>query len=466
MVDVNDVDYTVKVDVKQLEPATVYYYQFSVAKGAVKTAVGRTKTLPAEDAAVDKIAIASVSCAYYAYGEFTAYGKIAEKYEDLDIVLHLGDYIYEYGNVNGADGTESALFSKVLLAQQSRAPVGKSMLPPTTCVSLEDYRQRYALYHTDVNLVELHRVLPWIVVPDDHEVVDNGYEDGAAAHDPATQGPYQLRVNAGLRAWHEWVPNRQFRAPAAYQRFYRAFQFGTLAELIMLDTRYDGRDKQAPQPTSADDFVDYAKITATNKIMGDVQMAWITDKLATSTAQWKVIGNQVPFTDTVDIKTVAANPLTIALINTDSWAGYKASQQQLLAAMENVQDVIILTGDIHTPFAMQVFQKANGQPYAAEYVTTSITSPGIGEFAQDGLGIGPAIQNIIVDAVLASPNVVNLELFCHGYHITTYTATEVTAQYYCMDDIHDPTNAAERESWKYVTCSGTNTVVEAADAAC
>eukprot|EP00953_Heterococcus_sp_UTEX-ZZ885_P013908 7935-Heterococcus_DN1.PRE.4 len=152
-----DVDYTVKVIAEGLKPATVYYYSFSACNGAVKTVVGTTKTLPRADANVNSVSFATVSCSYYSYGSFHAYGRIADKAKDLDVVLHLGDFIYEYGNVATPKPADWFDYS------QSREPNGASMVPATEIVTLQDYRQRYALYMTDKDLLQLRQVLPWIV---------------------------------------------------------------------------------------------------------------------------------------------------------------------------------------------------------------------------------------------------------------------------------------------------------------
>ncbi|HVY03093.1 MAG TPA: alkaline phosphatase D family protein [Caulobacterales bacterium] len=219
-------DYTVKVDVPKLKPGQVYYYGFLV--NDVRSPVGRTKTLP--QGGIDRITIAAVSCANYPAGFFNVYEAVA-KLKDVDVILHLGDYIYEYGVGEYDHGEGVAL--------------GRTPEPPVETVTLADYRTRYRQYHTDPDLQAAHASAPFICVWDDHEVCDDAWKNGGANHNPETgEGDFEARKRAALQAYYEWVPIRDPEAGKPIEACYRAFQFGSLARLIMVETRLLARSRQ------------------------------------------------------------------------------------------------------------------------------------------------------------------------------------------------------------------------------
>lgn len=219
-----ETDYTVKIDVDRLAPGTTYYYGFRVGDRVSPT--GRTKTLPSEDAQSLKIAV--LSCSNYPAGFFNVYRTMADV-EELDLALHLGDYIYEYG----VDGYGSDVGNRI----------GRFNVPAHELTSLSDYRQRYALYRTDPDLQALHAHVPMIAIWDDHETANNSWVGGAQNHaDDGSEGSWDDRKAAFTRAYHEWLP---IRSPsddlAAIQR---SFQAGSLASIVMVEARLMGRDKQ------------------------------------------------------------------------------------------------------------------------------------------------------------------------------------------------------------------------------
>jgi alkaline phosphatase D len=218
-------DYTVKVDVGGLEPGKRYYYGFVC--GRTKSPVGKTRTLPAKG--VDKLVFAVCSCSHYGFGFFNGYREIAKR-NDLDAVLHLGDYIYEYGPK--AYGGEVGV-------KLGRAPV-----PPSEIVSLSDYRARHAQYKTDPDLQAAHAAAPWIVTWDDHETTNDSWRHGAENHQPETEGDWDDRKRAALQAYFEWMPIREPHAGRPWEAIDRSFQFGDLATLLMLETRLLARDQQ------------------------------------------------------------------------------------------------------------------------------------------------------------------------------------------------------------------------------
>ncbi|UTW58264.1 alkaline phosphatase D family protein [Kordiimonas sp. SCSIO 12603] len=213
-------DFTVKVDVQGLKSGTQYYYRFSV--GNTVSPTGSTKTLPA-DAKEAKLAV--VSCSNYPQGYFNVYRKVAAR--PFDAVLHLGDYIYEYG-----DGTYDNPEAK---------EKGRTVKPKTEIISLDDYRTRYALYRSDDDLQAVHAAHPFICVWDDHEVANDTWKDGAQNHNEG-EGPFAARRKAAMKAYYEWMPIRETAAVNG-DAIYRTFEFGDLASLIMLDTRNIGRDR-------------------------------------------------------------------------------------------------------------------------------------------------------------------------------------------------------------------------------
>ena len=240
-----DVDYTVKVDADGLDAASTYYYRFLT--GDKVSPVGRTRTVATD--ALASATFAVVSCSNYPAGFFNVYREIAS--QDVDAVLHLGDYLYEYDK----DG----------FASERAEEFGRVVMPETELLALDDYRTRYAQYHTDVDLQDCHAAHPFVIVWDDHEVANDAWVGGAENHDPDTEGDYSVRRAEAIQAWYEWLP---VRPPASEQDIiYRSFQYGDLLDLIMLDTRHVARDQQVDYA----DFVNGGVIdsVAVNAAVGD-----------------------------------------------------------------------------------------------------------------------------------------------------------------------------------------------------
>ena len=256
-------DFTVKVDVTGLQPGTTYYYRFVVNDSP--SPIGRTRTLPAPG--VSRVRLGVASCANYPYGYFNAYACLARR-ADLDAIVHLGDYIYE--------GRGGRVAERILL-------------PARETLALADYRERHAQYKTDPDLQEVHRQHPFIVVWDDHEIADNAWVGGAAGHTPETEGDWFVRRAAALQAYFEWMPVREDRQTDGPQ-IYRTFRFGGLTDLIMLDTRIVGRDKQV----LGSDLAGLQQPSRT--ILGSRQEQWLARQLAGSVrtgTPWQVLGQQV-----------------------------------------------------------------------------------------------------------------------------------------------------------------------------
>ena len=404
-------DFTVKIDVTGLNPNTFYYYEFE-HNGAFSL-VGRTKTLPI--GAVDNMRLAVVSCASLESGYFNAYEAIANR-NDVDAVLMLGDYIYEY---------ESQGFSP-------NANVDRTWTPTVEITQLNDYRLRYNSYRLDYALRKLHQNFPWICIWDDHETANDSYPGGADNHQ-VNEGPWAQRMSAGKRAYFEWIPIR----PKAQgnQEIFRTFELGDLAKIIMLDTRLEGRDQQV---ASNDPVIN----DTTRSILGPSQFNWFKNELSTTTQPWKIIGNQVM---------IGAVEIFGTPVNTDSWDGYPAERQKLFdhLSSNNIDNMVVLTGDIHTSWAVNL-TNGNAQ-VGVEMVTPSVTSP--------GLPIN--LESLII---LQNPNIKYVELTKRGFILVDITSQRIQGDLYNVLTI-DQIDASVSCVKSYVSNLGNNSLVLANDPA-
>jgi alkaline phosphatase D len=347
-------DFTVKIDAGPLAPATTYFYRFEAL--GERSPVGRTRTLPAAGARRVRLAIAS--CSNLPFGYFNVYRRIAAR-ADLDAVLHLGDYIYEYPNGVYGDGTR----------------FGREPRPAREIVALADYRLRYAQYRSDPDLQEVHRQHPFIVVWDDHEIANNAWRDGAENHNPDQgEGGYAPRRAAAVQSFLEWMPVREDRS-TRQPRIYRSFPFGDLADLIMLDTRLVDRDEQAEKRESVSVVDDPAR-----SLLGRLQEEWLFAELASAkraNVTWQLLGQQVMF---APCSLPGANA-----ISTDTWDGYRPGRQRVIDAIvgQQLRNVVVLTGDVHSSWGYDVpqnpwdgYDPATGRgSLAVEIVTPAVTSP-------------------------------------------------------------------------------------------
>ncbi|AKF09752.1 alkaline phosphatase D family protein [Sandaracinus amylolyticus] len=409
-------DFTAKVDATGLMPATTYYYRFRVVDGGETSPVGRTRTAPASDAEIARLRFAVCSCSNYAFGYFHGYRNIAQR-ADLDAVLHLGDYIYEYGT--GEYGTF------------------RDCDPPGEIVTLDDYRRRYRQYRTDPDLQEAHRQHPFVNVWDDHESADNAWRDGANNHDEA-EGAWADRKAAAQQAFDEWLPIRT--ASEGPSRIWRALRYGALAELVMLDTRIDGRSEQGAGEPGA------------RPLISSEQEAFLIERLTTSDAQWKVIGQQVMF-----------SPLPL-LANDDQWDGYPASRTRVLDAIRGdgerdpVRDVVVLTGDIHTAWACEVVEDPSASPLppasAVEFVAPGISSPPI---SPPG---GPIERALMRSLAARAPHIKYADISHRGYFVLDLSPARVHATFVQIADVEAPYDTSELEVTAWEAASGTSRLVE------
>ncbi|PTB96613.1 hypothetical protein C9994_06575 [Marivirga lumbricoides] len=397
-------DYTVKIIVDDLQPGTKYFYKFN-ALGA-SSVTGTTK-IAAENA--DKVQFAVVSCSNYQFGPFNAYGNIAE-IENLDAVIHLGDYIYEYGAGVYGDST-----------------TGRFHLPEHEIVSLEDYRTRYSQYRLDPDLREVHTNHPFITVWDDHEIANNAYKSGAQNHQEE-EGDYDERKKAAVQTYYEWIPVRQV------DPLYRKFRYGNLVDLIMLDERLAGRT--AP----AESLEDPTLKDTVQTMLGDEQLQWLEKQLMNSETRWKVIGNQVIFSylnwgyETFNL-------------NLDSWDGYPY-EQNLLASIiseDSIDNVIFVTGDTHSSWAFETthkpFDKYNPEngagAYAVELGVTSVNSGNSDERApSDSVA---AHEKRIVNSNI-NPHLKYANLRDHGYLLLTLNDSSAIAEWHYVESTRERSN--------------------------
>lgn len=384
-----DRDFTVKVDATGLTPSTCYFYDFWV--DSTYSVRGRTRTADSGDNELVRFAL--VSCSNYEHGYFNAYDKIAER-NDLNAVIHLGDYIYEY---------ETGGYSANIANREND--------PSHEIVSLDDYRLRYSHYRLDHSLQDLHQQYPFICIWDDHETANDAYKDGAENHDETTEGVWDTRKSNSRRAYFEWMPIRDVNADSS---IYRKFQYGDLLNLYMLDTRLEGRDEQVSASSSDVD-------DPNRSLLGSTQYNWLTTELSNSQVQWNIIGQQVM---------IAPLKAFGVPVNADQWDGYNYERNQLLNHVmnNNIENLVVLTGDIHTSWAndipMNNYDAGTGANSAGvEFVATSVTSPGF------PIGFG--------SSVIQSFNSHNkwLDLTSHGYVILNVDKDKTQAEWYFLDDI-------------------------------
>lgn len=390
-------DFTVKVDVDGLDAGQTYYYAFE-ALGQISD-IGRTKTLP--KGSVEHLRIAFTSCSNLTRGYFNVYQDIAKR-SDLDLVLHLGDYIYEYGDVDHGLTT------------------GRMHQPPRETKTLSDYRLRHQSYKADKDLQEVHRQHPFMVIWDDHEVANNAWQHegkgGAGNHTPE-EGDWQTRLSGAVRAYMEWMPIRE----QAHQGVYRQCRLGDLVDLSMLDTRLAGRDQQAETDEERD------RIERT--LLGETQEAWLQENLSQAQhdqVQWKLLGQQVM---------MAQFGLNDTPFNLDQWDGYPAARQRLLQhiADEQIDNLVVLTGDIHSSWALELHENPfddMSNPLGVELVTPAVTSPGItNQTSADITAAG--LEGLM-------PHLNFVDFYYRGYVLLDIKKERLQAEWWVVDTIESP----------------------------
>lgn len=452
-------DNTIYVDVSNLTSNTKYYYRFRSDTTQTVSVTGETMTLPAAGQS-SEIKMAVVSCANFQSGLFNVYGAVAES--DADFVVHLGDYIYEYQA--GGYGTNPT------------PGVDRAHKPAGEIIKLEDYRERYRQYRSDKQLQKAHQLKPFICVWDDHEIANDAYKDGAQNHQ-STEGDFNTRKMSAIQVWHEYLPARV----TDNAKIYRSFEIAGLVNLIMLDTRIVGRDKQL-------NYNDYLSVSGLNtnaflaawqnpqrSILGSEQKSWLSGKLSGSAAKWQVLGNQVlmgkmympaellllvaqisagisdpavlaqfntVMTQLVVIKTrllqndptltaaEKARVQTVLPYNLDAWDGYPAEREAVFAAA-NGKKLISLAGDTHNAWYSDL-RDVSGRKAGVEFATASVSSPGFeaifGSNAATVAGFEGAIALLIDDLQY-------LNATQRGYVMASFTASQAKSEWRYVNTI-------------------------------
>ncbi|MGD1469550.1 alkaline phosphatase D family protein [Vibrio harveyi] len=446
-------DFTVKVDVQNLNPSTQYYYRFMV--GETTSIVGMTQTLP--EGSVDKASMAVVSCANYPAGYFNVYKEILKQHqtESFDVVLHLGDYIYEYG----AGG----------YASEDAARLGREPSKGTECITLDDYRKRYAQYRQDQDLQALHAALPMIAVWDDHELANDAWKNGAENHQN-NEGSFVDRRAAAAAAWTEWLPVRE--NTFSNMLIYRQFSLGDLINLMMLDTRLVGRDQpldyfslNAPTMDAIGGLVAQSR-SADRELLGTEQLAWLMNAFNSQDAKWNVLGQQVLMSrmelpssvmlamfqlfNVTDeqkmdallavnsaISNYLADPSsdTIKLpYNLDAWDGYYVERERVYEiAKASEGHFVCLAGDTHNAWTSELKDVSNN-PVGVEFATSSVSSPGLEEY----LALEPVA---IAQMEYTLPHLVSelqwTDIKQRGFMRVTFTPEKAQSTWYMLSSVKD-----------------------------
>ncbi|KAL8688249.1 MAG: hypothetical protein Q9224_004932, partial [Gallowayella concinna] len=419
----SDTDYTVKVEASGLSPYTQYYYQFSVCGSSnVTSPLGRTKTTPAANDLVTKIALAIYSCSNFPFGFFNAYGNSARK-DSVDYVIHLGDYIYEYANGEYGYGQS----------------IGRIPLPNRQIYTLYDYRKRLATYRTDLDLLLSHQQFPWIPVWDDHEVADNTYRDGSSELNN-TEASFikdggvstdQRKMNA-VRAYFEWMPIRQVEMDDNL-RIWRSFSIGSLLDLVILDTRqYDRSITDLYWNTH---YVNTISNDAGRSMMGSRQENWFFNQLISSKqrgATWRVIGSQTVFSRLNESLAYGnVNPL-----NFDAWDGYQANRNRTFQTLyeNDIGNNIVVSGDSHANWVSDLvwldhtpYNPSSGDgSIGVEFAGSAVSSP-----SPAGQNISIAAANNASRALIAANRELQWsELYYRGYFELHIGHDAVNASYF------------------------------------
>ncbi|WP_395396977.1 alkaline phosphatase D family protein [Novosphingobium sp. BL-8A] len=429
-------DWTAKITLDGLKPGTVYWYRFIAPDGS-RSPVGRTKTLPEGNAA--RFGLAVFSCSNLPMGWFNAYGHAAER-SDLDLWMHVGDYIYEYG---------PASYHGPVIA-------GRTLEPDREILAIVDYRQRYACYRADPDLQRLHQNAPMVAFWDDHESANDSWEGGAQNHQPATEGDWNPRRAAAMQVYREWMP--------VSDEPWKAYPIGSLATLYRTESRLLARTRQADigaalkaaDPDAAlTAFRDGAWQDPSATMLGSTQESWLAHCLkanARSTA-WQLVGMGTIIGRTLMPKDAPnwlkpdASARVIAEFRDnvraarhglpmwmDRWDGYPAARSRLLhAAQQADADLVMLSGDSHNAWAFSLVE--DGRPAGVEFAGHSVTSGGLeGSFAADPRMVAQGF-------IETNPELAWADTSRRGYMMIEITPQRVTGEWLFMQTIKDRTAA-------------------------
>ena len=434
-------DHTAKVTVAGLRPDRWYYYRFRAPSGEISP-TGRTRTLP--DGPVSRFALGVFSCSNLPFGWFNAYAHAAGR-SDLDLMIHLGDYLYEYERGKYPLSTD--------------ALQGRSIEPAHETLYLADYRLRHAAYRADPDLQRLHQAFPMIAMWDDHELANDAWKDGAQNHQPATEGSWDARKAAAVRAYREWMP--------VSDNGYEEYRVGDLATIFRPDTRLAGRVEQLSLARALQGQADAtAALTAfrdgpwsapERTILGLNQEKRLAQGFSQSSAagvRWQVLAQQLV------MGSLALSPKAAAWIGRDAseqtrrnteigllaasvglplgmdmWDGYPAARGRLLkSAQEADANLVVLSGDSHNAWA---FDLANGgAPAGVEFAGQSVTSPGFESYAP-----GVSTAELASATMARNPGLKWANLERRGYMAVEFTPARATAEYVLLDTVRSRSTA-------------------------
>lgn len=441
-------DFCVKVDARGLTPGRAYFYRF--LSGSGPSLVGRTITAPADAAS---LSVGLVSCANYGFGYFHAYGHLAAR-EDVDLVLHTGDYIYEYGH-DEYPRTELTL-------------PGRAFDPDHEIVSLDDYYRRYRQYHTDADLLALRAAKPIAAVWDDHEITNDATATGAQNHQ-RSEGTYADRVAAAAKAYFDWMPIRRPDPNAV--RLYRTLDWGELASIILIDTRYIGRTRQldyrrglglrllsdgAGTEAAAEEFRRTQLLDPARTLLGAEQEAWLAQALASSKQRgqtWQIVAQQIAMGEQLVGEGASAMVPASAHSNTrryvtvgerlgrmrlpwnlDAWDGYPAARDRFLqACVAHAANAVVLGGDSHNTWLNNLVAPDDPSRIAAiEFAGASVTSPGLEQALS---GAAPGAREAMMRN--ANPQLAWCDVTHRGYGVLKFTRGACEAEWVAFANVRE-----------------------------
>ncbi len=466
---VSNDDFTVSIDLSGLTSNTRYYYKFFITNTDITSPIGETKTLP-KGTELAEVKLAVCSCSNYPAGLFNVYGAMA--ISEADVILHLGDYIYEYGTGQyGSNPTTVAL--------------GRLPSPPNEIIDLADYRTRFKQYRTDPQLQLAHQKKPFICVWDDHEVANDAYKDGAQNHQP-NEGSFSVRKANAIKAYNEYIGIRTNDD----SKIYRSFSFGQILDLHMLDTRNIGRDKQlaygnyltsSGQLNGAAFQKDWLDPQRT--MLGGEQLSWLGSALNAGKGSWQVLGQQVlmgkmyvpvelllaivqligevdqvgsarPATfaafqalllqlSQIKARSLANDPTltpaerakinTVLPYNLDAWDGYPVERERVYALAKG-KKLITLSGDSHNAWYNELTVN-DGTSAGKEIAATSVTSPGLETYLGTG---GQGIAGFEQALALLVDDLHYLDASRRGYTLATFSVSKVVSQWRFVTTIASP----------------------------
>jgi len=437
-------DWTVKVEVDNLEPGRRWFYRFRTDE--TMSTVGRSQTLPIGDR-LDKLRFAVVSCSNYPFGYFNVYDHIAKQHA-IDAVIHLGDYIYEYGP-SGYGGSVGESLER-------------SHVPAKEIISLNDYRMRHAQYKSDPSSQKMHAAHPLIAIWDDHETTNNSWEGGAENHQ-MDEGNWDLRRSAALQAYYEWMPVRDPKPGKTKEALFKSYDWGNLLSLATIETRLTARSEQLEYtdiipklktPGDISKFKTEVLGDPKRRLLGASQSDYIRNSFnrrKVNGAPWQVVANKVIMADVAapDISDFAHESFIDAIekqlpqirdflaftalglpLNLDAWDGYPAAREAFyaLAKQSRVNDLVVFTGDTHEFWANNLTTK-DGQMMGVELATSAVTSPGASEY------FGPKAQEYSKRLEDANASVLYHSPQKKGYIDVVFTAEKAIAKFISVDTV-------------------------------